>query len=76
MKIGQRFTSVDDHADLAVQFQFPTVLDYQLTREKYPDIFADLEQGGDTSIKAGERLALLVPEYVTTVRNRSSVAVA
>ena len=76
MKIGQRFTPIDDHADIAVQFQFPTTTDYHLARQKYPDIFAELDQGGDQSIKAGERLALLMPEYVTTVRNRSYVAVA
>ncbi len=75
MKRGQRFTSVDAHAELTAQFQFPTATDYQLARETYPDIFADLDEGGETAIRAGERLSLLMPEYVTMVKPRNTVAV-
>ena len=73
MKIGQRIPGPDDHADVAVSFQFPTVLDYIAAKQHYPDIFAALEEGGDASIRAGEKLALLLPEYVTCVRNTARV---
>lgn len=76
MKRGQRFTPIDNYAEMTAQFQFPTVLDYTLARERYPDIFADLEAGGDLAVRAGERLALLMPEFVTMVKPRDRVAVS
>ena len=47
MKIGQRIPGPDEHADVAVSFQFPTVLDYIAARQHFPDIFAALDEGGD-----------------------------
>ena len=73
MKIGQRIPGPDEHADVAVSFQFPTPLDYLAARQHYPDIFAALDEGGDAAIRAGERLAILLPEYVTSVRNTARV---
>ena len=74
LKRGQRFRPIDDHAELTVQFQFPTVTDYMLARATYPDIFAELELGGDHAIRAGDRLALLLPQYVTTIYSRNRIA--
>ena len=75
MKIGQRTPALgDEHADISASFQFPTVVDYQVAREKYPDLFHDLELGGDVAIRAGERLSLLLPQYVTMVKRRDRVA--
>ena len=73
MKIGQRIIGPDEHADVAVSFQFPTTLDYISARQHYPDIFAALDEGGEAAIRAGERLAILLPEYVTSVRNTARV---
>jgi hypothetical protein len=76
LHVGQRFTPVDEHAELTAQFQFPSHTDYQLARESYPDIFSDLEEGGDVSIRAGEKLAVLFPQYVTMVKLQNRVHIS
>jgi len=76
MKVGQRIIGPDEHADVAVSFQFPTLLDYLAARQHYADIFEALDEGGEAAIHAANRLALLLPEYVTSVRNRGRVAVS
>lgn len=77
MQIGQRAPALgDEHADVSASFQFPTVTDFQLAKAKHPDIFAELELGGEHSIRAGEKLAILFPQYVTMVRRRDRVAVS
>jgi hypothetical protein len=57
-----------DGDEIVVAFQFPTLIDYRLARAKYPDLFLQAERGGHLGIQAGERLALLFPGYVTTIR--------
>ena len=73
MKVGQRIIGPDEHADVAVSFQFPTPLDYLAARAHYPDVFEALDEGGEAAIRAGEQLAILLPEYVTSVRNTARV---
>lgn len=69
LKVGDRRSALgDDHAEVAVAFQFPTVMDYNLCKARHPELFAEFELGGDASVRAGERLALLEPEYVTSTR--------
>jgi hypothetical protein len=67
MRRGDRFNLVDDQAEVVVAFQFPTVADYNLARLRYPTEFAQLEEGGQVAERAGERLAFLMPQYVTAV---------
>jgi hypothetical protein len=67
MRRGDRFNLVDDQAEVVVAFQFPTVADYNLARLRYPTEFAQLEEGGQAAERAGERLAFLMPQYVTAV---------
>lgn len=75
LKVGDRRSALgDDHAEVAVSFQFPTVMDYNLCRARHPELFAEFESGGETSIRAGERLALLEPEYVTSTRRGDRLA--
>lgn len=68
MKIGQRVPAVDEHADISTSFQFPTQMDYTLCKARHPELFARLDEGGEESIRAGEQLALLEPQYVTSIR--------
>lgn len=75
LKRGGALKAVDEGADLGIAFQFPGVIEYHAARQKYPDIFAQLEQGGDDAVRAGERLALLMPQYVTSVGNRGRIVV-
>jgi hypothetical protein len=67
MRQSDRFTLVDEQAEVVVGFQFPTVADYNLARLAYPDLFEALQEGGRAAERAGEQLALLMPQYVTTV---------
>jgi hypothetical protein len=59
-----------DGDELTAAFQFDTVMAYQLAKAKYPDLFAQAEAGGEIGVRAGEQLALLLPEYVTMVKRR------
>ncbi len=68
LKQGQRVPVIDEHAELTAAFQFPTVMDYKLAKARYPEEFAWVEEGGEASIRAGEKLAFLLPEYVTMVK--------
>ncbi len=68
MKIGQRIRAVDEQAEVAVSFQFPSQMAYQLVRAQEPDLFEQATKGGEDAIRAGERLALLFPEYVTSIK--------
>jgi len=76
MQTGRRFDPIDEYAEVTASFQFPTVIDYQLARQKYSDLFAQLEEGGEKAVRAGEHLAFLFPQYVTTVKRRDVVAVS
>lgn len=73
MKIGQRVPVIDEHADVSTSFQFPSQMDYILCKARNPDLFAQLEQGGEDAIRAGERLALLEPQYVTSIRRQDHI---
>lgn len=75
MRRGARFKALDEYAEFTAQFQFPTQTDYQVAKRRYPDEFAALEEGGDAAVRAGERLAILMPEYVTMVKPSGRVAV-
>jgi hypothetical protein len=60
-----------DGDELTASFQFPSVMAYQLAKARYPDLFAQAEAGGSIGVRAGEQLALLLPEYVTMVKRRA-----
>ncbi len=63
-----------DGDEIVVGFSFPTLIDYRLARAKYPDLFEQAERGGHPGVLAGERLALIFPGYVTTIRRTDRLA--
>ncbi len=67
MRRGQR-NPMADGDELTASFQFPSPTDYFLCRAKYPDLFEQATRGGQLGVAAGERLAILLPQYVTMVK--------
>ena len=53
---------------IAFSFQFPTIFDYEMARSQHPELFERASKGGDESIRAGQRLAILYPQYVTITK--------
>ena len=68
MQQGQRNALGQEGAEITVAFQFPNVMAWQIAKAQHPQEFADLEVGGIVSERAGERLALLLPQFVTSIK--------
>ena len=54
--------------EMTAAFQFPSMTDYILAKKRFPEEFAQVERGGEDSVRAGEKLSILLPEYVTMVK--------
>jgi hypothetical protein len=52
---------------IEVAFQFPSHADLGMVQAAEPDLFAAIQTGGEDGARAGRRLAILYPQYVTTV---------
>ncbi len=71
LRVGDDNPLVDGD-ELTAAFRFPTLTDLNLAKKRHPDLFAQLLEGGQTSVAAGERLSILYPEYCTMVRRGDS----
>jgi len=71
LRVGDANPMVDGD-ELTAAFSFGTMIDYEIARRKYPDLFAELEMGGKHSVHAGEKLSLLLPQYCTMVKRGDS----
>lgn len=72
MKTDQK-TGLADGGVIAFSFSFPTVMDFVLARKRDPDLFRQLSHGTDDErIRAAEKLEILYPQYVTTVRRKDA----
>lgn len=67
LRVGDANPFVDGD-ELTAAFQFPTLTDFNLAKKRHPALFAQLEEGGQVAVAAGERLSLLMPEYCTMVK--------
>lgn len=63
-----RLPLLPDGDVVAFAFQFPTIMDYQLLKNKESELFHQCELGGDAGLRAAERLSILYPQFVVITK--------